>query len=342
MFAPENGRPPEKADERALDFIAAEGFDLVRFPLHYHFWSEPGVYALPDQTTAQIIDGYVNGCRSRGIHAVLNLHQAPGYSVSTQRSALEKHNLWVDAEAQAAFITYWQYFAKRYEAVHPDDLSFNLVNEPPGQGDPGRQFTYASHEALMRKTAQAIWDIDPDRPIIIDGTHCGSAASSGLADLNAVQAVRGYLPIPLTHYGATWEPSFAGFTKPEWPGFSADGQIWTAQTLRDLYKPWRALEAMGVKVHAIEFGCFNGTPNDVALRWFADLIGIFREYGWGWALWEFEGAFGVVNHGRPGAVYEKIRGYQVDRELLELIRPPADRSTSVKQASPRGQNGSLS
>jgi endoglucanase len=36
------------------------------------------------------------------------------------------------------------------------------------------------------------------------------------------------------------------------------------------------------------------------------------------ALWEFDGAFGVINHNRPGAKLEKTMGYNVDRVLLEL------------------------
>jgi hypothetical protein len=320
MFAPENGKPPTPVDRRALDFMAAQGFNYARFPLHYHFWSKPGVYALPDDQTAALIDGYVNESVARGIHAVINLHQAPGYSVSTARHATEIHNLWRDPEPQAAFIKYWEYFADRYRHLPANAVSFNLVNEPPAQGD--REFTYVRHEALVRRTAAAIWAIDADRPIIVDGTHYGTAASTGLADLNVSQGVRGYLPIAVSHYGAPWEPSFASLPKPVWPGLVADGRVWDRRALRSLYEPWLKLEAMGVRVHVTEFGCFNVTPNDVAIRWLADLVGLWREFGWGWALWEFEGAFGIVEHGRPGACYEPLNGFNVDRELLELIRPP--------------------
>ena len=55
------------------------------------------------------------------------------------------------------------------------------------------------------------------------------------------------------------------------------------------------------------------------MRWFTDLLGLFREYRWGYALWEFKGPFGIVAHGRPGAVYEELYGYKVDRPLLELL-----------------------
>jgi hypothetical protein len=55
------------------------------------------------------------------------------------------------------------------------------------------------------------------------------------------------------------------------------------------------------------------------MRWFTDLLGVFKEFGWGYALWHFQGPFGIVDHGRPGARLESIRGYHVDRALLELL-----------------------
>lgn len=31
------------------------------------------------------------------------------------------------------------------------------------------------------------------------------------------------------------------------------------------------------------------------------------------------GSFGIVEHGRPGVKYEKFKGYNVDRKLLEIL-----------------------
>jgi endoglucanase len=40
---------------------------------------------------------------------------------------------------------------------------------------------------------------------------------------------------------------------------------------------------------------------------------------WGFALWNFEGPFGIVAHGRPGARFERRGDYLVDIDLLELL-----------------------
>jgi len=73
-------------------------------------------------------------------------------------------------------------------------------------------------------------------------------------------------------------------------------------------------------VHIGEFGCYNKTPNDVALRWLTDLFDVYREFKWGYALWNFKGAFGIVDHGRENARYEKMDGFNVDVDLLDLMK----------------------
>ncbi len=122
--------------------------------------------------------------------------------------------------------------------------------------------------------------------------------------------------MPVSHHRATWWSGHESAPAPNYPGVVWEGQVWDRETLRAFYAPWRAVEAT---VHIGECGCYNQTPNDVALRWLRDLFGLFGEWGWGYALWNFEGPFGIVEHGRPGARYEQLRGYRVDRDLLELL-----------------------
>ena len=63
----------------------------------------------------------------------------------------------------------------------------------------------------------------------------------------------------------------------------------------------------------------HATTDDLQ-AWLADLLAVFGELGWGYALWEFEGPFGIVGHTRPGAVFENLDGFRVDRRLLDLMQ----------------------
>lgn len=310
-----DGRPPEEADKKALSFLAEHGFNFARIPCNYRFWTRDFDYLRPDEMVLRYLDRYLDTCRSYGIHLCLNLHRAPGYCIN--RNDTERHNLWLDVEAQEGFLSLWIHFAERYKGVPASDLSFDLVNEPPAEGQYG--MTRAIHSKLMRRAFAGIRGIDPQRPVVIDGLDGGNLAMPELADIDLVQSCRGYQPMTVTHYGADWWSGSAGMSVPEYPGGEWDGKIWNRDRIVEFYEPWVSLQRLGVEVHVGEFGCYDRTPNEVALRWFRDLFSVFGEFGWGFSLWGFEGPFGIIDHGRPGAKWEQMSGYRVDREMLELM-----------------------
>lgn len=317
MLVGEDERPMP-TDERVLDFLAAHGFDFLRLPTDYRVWTRGFDYLHPDESVFTAIDDALAACRSRGIHLSLNLHRAPGYCITRQE--IERDDLWHDAVAQDGFVATWEGFARRYLEVPAEALSFDLVNEPPALGLRG--FTRELHERLIRRTVAAIRRVDPVRPIVIDGLDGGNLAMPELADLADVgvsHSGRGYAPYPVSHWGASWFDGWKDGDAPRWPGVRYEGRAWDVDALRDFYEPWRTVAASGVPVHIGEFGCYDQTPNEDALRWLGDLIGLFREWGWGYAMWNLEGPFGIVGHRRPGARFEERAGYLVDIDLLELL-----------------------
>lgn len=316
MVSKDRRAAPGPADEKALDFLAGAGFNFVRLPTDYRFWTNGFDYLHPDEAVFAYLDGYLAACRARGLHLSLNFHRAPGYCINANH--LERDNLWVDKNAQAAFVFLWQTLAARYKEVSSRDLSFDLLNEPPRIGQYG--MTRENHTALIRRTVDAIRAISPQREMVIDGLDGGYLAMPELADLGVIHSGRGYAPHAISHYQAEWWPEWRTAPEnPAWPGLVFDGRVWNRDALREVYQPWREVEAQGAPIHIGEMGCFNRLPNAVALAWFKDLLGLFHEHGWGFAFWNFEGPFGIVDHGRAGAHYEMFHGYKVDRELLDLI-----------------------
>ena len=51
-------------------------------------------------------------------------------------------------------------------------------------------------------------------------------------------------------------------------------------------------------VHVGEWGAFNHTPHKVVLAWMQDCLALWKEAGWGWALWNLHGGFGVLDSQR--------------------------------------------
>ena len=102
-----------------------------------------------------------------------------------------------------------------------------------------------------------------------------------------------------------------------WDGPDAINRAWLWQ---HNIVPWRQLQAQGVGVMVGEWGCYDKTPYDVTLHWMEDNLANFQRAGWGWALWNFSGGFGILDSDRPGAVYENYEGHKLDRRMLQLLQ----------------------
>ena len=322
------------ATEQDFKWMADWGFDFVRFPIAYPSYlkynPKSGTPVTPEQTVEfneealEIIEKTVYTANKQGLHVSLNLHRAPGFCINA--GFREPFNLWKDAEAQQAFYTHWEMWAKRFKDVSPKSLSFDLVNEPCYKEDMNDQFSPSSAipGETYRKVAMGCLDVihkqTPDRLVVADGNQGGSLVTPELEDLPIAQSCRGYYPHYVSHYRAGWvwkNPDDAPM--PVWPG-KIDGKEFNKQVLEDFYKPWIELVKKGVGVHCGEGGCYNQTPHNVFLAWFNDQLDILTSAGIGWALWNFRGDFGLLDSGRKDVDYEDFNGHKLDRKLLDLLQ----------------------
>jgi len=83
---------------------------------------------------------------------------------------------------------------------------------------------------------------------------------------------------------------------------------------------WIEAAKSGQLIMAGEFGSYKYTPHAIVLDWMEDYLKIWKEAEMGWALWNFEGAFGIINSGRDDVEYEDFYGRKLDRKMLELLQ----------------------
>ncbi len=83
---------------------------------------------------------------------------------------------------------------------------------------------------------------------------------------------------------------------------------------------WLDFEKAGGRVMVGEWGCFQHTPPEAALAWAADNLAVWKARGWGWALWNFRGPFGILDNDRKGAETRDFHGHRLDVKLLELLQ----------------------
>ena len=315
-----NPRTMKPFVESDLQWMSEFGFNFARIPMSYWCWSDPKDWYKVDESVFEWIDQVIAYGKNYGIHINLNFHRIPGYCVNGRE--LEPCDLFQGPVADqdkaleaAAF--HWRTFAKRYKGISSKELSFDLMNEPPWMDDDSR------YVEIIQRLVSNIREIDPDRLIAIDGSDIGQTPVQKVADMGLVQSTRGYLPKMVSHYTATWVPEneFESFEYPTWPMHDKNGLLWDRERIKqELIAPWLSLVEQGVPVHVGEWGCYNKTPHDVTLAWMEDMLSIWKELGWGWAMWNFRGSFGVFDSGREDVKYEDFRGQKLDREMLELLK----------------------
>jgi endoglucanase len=313
------GDPHQRFKESDFDWMAEWGFNFARLPCSYWVWSSKTSWKIINEAELQALDQGIELGRQYGIHINLCLYRIPGYCVCG--SELEPYQLFNsprDSMEQAleAAVHQWRYLAQRYQDIPSSQLSFNLFNEPPFIVDQSRYVEIAT--ALIT----AIREANPERLIFADGADKGQTPVVDLVDQGIVQSTRGYLPVMVSHYNATWVPAnrFESFATPTWPMTDDHGVVWNRDRLRhELISKWQPLTELGAPIHVGEWGCYNKTPHDVCLRWMSDLLALWKEAGWGWAMWNLRGAFGVLDSNRLDVSYEYFHGHWTDRKMLALL-----------------------
>jgi endoglucanase len=306
-------------EESDFEWMAGWGFNFARLPVSYWTWSSPKDWMKIDEDAFKPIDEAIEMGRRHGIYINFCIHRIPGYCVNGRE--MEPYQLFdspTDSMKRAldAAVHHWTYVAERYKGIPSTRLSFDLFNEPPFMADQSR------YVEIARSLIAAIRAVSPDRLIVVDGADIGQTPVMGIVDQGVVQSTRGYQPKMVSHYTATWVPQreFESLARPTWPMVDKNGVLWNREKLRaELITKWKPLVDQGVPVHVGEWGCFNKTPHDACLGWMTDLLALWKQAGWGWAMWSLRGTFGIVDSGRADVAYEDFNGHKLDRRMLELL-----------------------
>ncbi|MBN2523345.1 MAG: cellulase family glycosylhydrolase [Bacteroidales bacterium] len=312
--------PRERFQEEDFEIMAELGFDFARIPMSYWNWARVDDWYAIDEEIFKDIDEVIEFGKQYRIHINLNMHRVPGYCIN--RGDLEPFDLFHDSEANMqkaldAVVYHWKLFAERYKGISSERLSFDLINEPPHLKEETRYIK------VVKALVEGIRQKDPGRLIVADGKDVGRTPVYGIIDLDVVQSTRGYDPMSVSHYTAKWVPedAFQTFDVPGWPLTGDDGKIYDKKYLKELLiKRWQPIVDKGVQVHVGEWGCYNKTPHHVALAWMEDLLSLWKEAGWGHAMWNLKGDFGIMNSNRPDVKYENYKGHKLDRKMLELLK----------------------
>lgn len=290
------------------------GFNFARLPLDYRFFVEEGDWMKPVESQLKKLDDAVRYGKKHGIHVQINFHRAPGYCCNPPQEA---KSLFRDPEPFVAFTNLWTVLAQRYRGIPNEELSFDLLNEPAPVAPYGA--TPSNYAAVARAALAAIRAVDPGRFVMSDGWRWGKNPVMELHpfDPAAGEAIHCYEPQALTHY-KVGNPNEKG-PCPTWPPAGwTNGVEWLEKNVVDIWRP--AIDD-GTFIFAGELGCHQGNvPHATYLAWLEDTLMMCKRHGWGWALWNLDGTFGILDTPRTDCEFEDFHGHKLDRKALELLR----------------------
>ena len=294
-----------------IALIRAMGFDYVRLSVD----PRPMFH---EKQSDQIAGDYLTQLDAA---VKMLLDQGLAVDIDIYADADFKQRLATDDEFVEEFAGFWRALAQHWAALDPDRVFFEILNEPGGKDSYRWYGVEAKLETAIREGA-------PRQTIIATGAHWSDDDDlvflEPLRDPNVIYAFHFYEPHVFTHQGATWSTNYWHSLKGVPYPSNRDNIQTVMQQLTDPVHRlalerygmdhWGAARIDGeisqvaawashwnVPVICNEFGVYrkNADPGDRA-AWISDVRTSLEKHGIGWAMWDYDGGFDVVNRQQDG------------------------------------------
>jgi endoglucanase len=161
------------------------GFKTIRLPVAFEFFESEGV---PDDKVFERLDKVVEDCKLYNFKLIIDYH----YGKLNDTDYLTE---------TPKIIGLWLKLTKRYRHESPDNLFFELYNEPPHMSP--QVWKDAAYNVVT-----AIRKFDRERTLIVGASNYNSLYELSrfvrLADNNIIYTFHFYEPFLFTHQGAEW------------------------------------------------------------------------------------------------------------------------------------------
>lgn len=297
MFSEATDADFEKAHEAGITVVR---FGAVGDAQDFRYLvDENGAQSILSPENLNRLTTGIQRAADHGIKVIISLGHVPGRIFALESEQYD-FRLWCSAEYRDRFVALWRELA-RYLRHFENVVGYDLLNEPFTPDDAAQGYfdempaTYAGTlNTLYKQTIEAIRKWDSQTRIIIESTYWASPRTfeflQSYDDPGVIYSFHMYAPPAYT----TRELNRSRFAYPglvkNWPDSKwGDSIYWNKETLRSLLgevKNWQAKHQ--IKDQNIFVGeC--GVCREVtgAQRYLFDLLDLFAEFKWSWALFAF-------------------------------------------------------
>ncbi|HWA85926.1 MAG TPA: cellulase family glycosylhydrolase [Opitutus sp.] len=306
--------------EEDVEWIAKHGFDHVRLAVDIRECLKPD--GSLDAAKLEPIHNTIAWARARGLGVVLDAHFLPGADFN---SGGADKRVYTDKTLQDRVAALWADLAQAFKDEGPW-LRFEILNEPVADRN-------AELNPFMHHMLAAIRKTNPTRVVYVTSNKWSQFATVPDVvlpdDPNIALTIHNYEPLIFTHQRASWANFDNTLPAVTFPGTVPDyASHLIDKSHHDLGKPgdpltvaqvdkafekvaaWVKKHRPGLEVYVGEFGVYEPADAQSKKNWLGTIVRNCESRDWGWAVWEYEGGFGVRNEktGESTAVWEGLFG----------------------------------
>jgi endoglucanase len=275
LEAPREGEWGVTLDALHFQRAAEAGFATIRLPVRWSAHAQSTPPYTVDRDFFERVDWALDQAAENGLNVVLNVHHY--------------EELVADPAAhRARWLAIWRQVAARY-AGRPDEVVFELLNEPYGQLDA------SLWNSFLRDGLAAVRETNPVRNVVVGPVSWNNTNALPQLDLpdddHLIVTVHMYEPFRFTHQGAGWVDGSDPWLGTEWTGTPEEKAFVTeileraAAWGRDHERP----------IFVGEFGAYERADMDSRARWTAWVAREAERLDMSWAYWEFMAGFGLYD-----------------------------------------------
>lgn len=307
--------------EEDVAWIAAQGFDHIRFPIDSRIWLRPD--GTLDEAKVLPFDRALGWVRRHGLGAILDVHFLEGADFNS--GSASDVRIFTDSVLMDKAANLWRTLARRY-AKEGDYLRFEILNEPKAKQN-------AQLNVFDFRMLAAIRESNPTRVVYFPVNKWNTIPNVDDLELpandpNVAVTVHFYEPLLFTHQKATWvypQPDqmppipFPGpvpdlshlAVNPEHPlpnplpaTLSAEKDI---DPLFAHLAAWAKSKAPGREILLGEFGVYYRADPQSTINWVRAVRHVCERNGFGWCVWGYRSVFPVRRKdGAPAPMLEGL------------------------------------